>query len=149
MALLAVPTISAAWEMSPAHFPPEIQPPDENGLVGHLKPFGHQRPPEGPVIEYDTVLHPRDFWDKHVSKKLPCVFRGAVKESGAYKLWTDEYLSENYGDNLVLYEKRSEDRQKSAKQMPLKDFIKEYKSEESNIYAVTLTPEDMRKDVQV
>ena len=139
----------AAWEQSPVLFPPEVEPPDENGFVGHLKPFGHQRPPEGPVTEYDTVLHPREFWEKHVSKKLPLVFRGAIKESAAYRLWTDEYLAENYGDNLVLYEKRHEDRTQSAKKMPLRDFIRAYKNEEKNIYAVTLIPEDMRKDVQV
>ena len=138
-----------AWEQSPVPFPPEVEPPDENGLVGHLKPFGHQRLPEGPVMEYDTVLHPREFWEKHVSKKLPLVFRGAIKESAAYRLWTDEYLAENYGDNLVLYEKRHEDRTQSAKKMPLRDFIRAYKNEEKNIYAVTLIPEDMRKDVQV
>lgn len=146
---LVLPAVSSAWEAFPVQFPPEIESPDNNGLVGHLKPFGHQRAPEGPVPEYDTVLHPREFWEKHVSKKLPLVFRGAIKESAAYKLWTDEYLAENYGDNLVLYEKRSEDRGQSARKMPLRDFIKGYKDRESSIYAVTLIPEDMRKDVQV
>ena len=50
-----------------------------------------------------TVLHPQEFWDKHVSKNLPLVFRGALKESPATRKWTDEYLKEKYGDLLLVF----------------------------------------------
>ena len=61
----------------PVEFPPKFVPSSDPQLpAGHLMPFGYQRPPLGRVKEYLTVLHPQEFWNKHVSQNLPLVFRG-------------------------------------------------------------------------
>ena len=137
-----------AWEALPVPFPPEIDMPDSDGRVGHLKPFGQQRAPENPVQEYTTVMRPPEFWERHVRDRIPAVFRGAVANSPAHRLWTDEYLEKNYGDQYdVLYELRDEDRSKRARRMNMRRFLAEYRQHDRPIYAVTILPEAMRKEL--
>jgi hypothetical protein len=115
--------------------------------TGHLKPFGHQRPPDGPVQEYTTVLHPKEFWDNHVSTNNPAVFRQAIAKSSAISTWVDEYLKDHFGDLDVLIELKKEDRSFSARRTTLGTFIDNYK--EKDVYVVTVLPDPMRKEIQV
>lgn len=140
---------STPTNLEDIEFPPKFQASnDPNIPAGHLKPFGYQRPPNGPVIEYDKPLRPEKFWEQHVSKNLPLVFRGGISESPAISKWTDEYIKEKYGDLDVLIEKKIENRTHGmTSRMLLGDFIDTYK--EDDIYVVTVMPDPMREQVQV
>lgn len=130
-------------------FPPKFKPStDPRQPAGHLKPFGYQRPPNGPVIEYDKPLRPEKFWEDHVSKNVPLVFRGGISESPALTKWTDSYIKEKYGDLDVLIEKKKENRTHGmTSRMLLGDFIDSYRKKD--IYVVTVMPDPMREEVQV
>lgn len=108
--------------------------------------FGLQRPPNGPVVEYNSVLKPQEFWDKHVSMLKPLVFRQAIANSPARLKWSDQYLKEKYGDLDVLTELKTENRTHGVtSRMLLGDFIDVYGKE--NLYVVTVLPDPMRKDL--
>lgn len=130
-------------------FPPNFLPSsDPNIPAGHLQMFGLQRPPNGPVVEYNTVLKPQEFWEAHVSKDEPLVFRQALANSPALQKWTDEYLKEKYGDLDVLTELKTENRTHGVTaRMLLGDFINVY--EKKNLYVVTVLPDPMRQDLPV
>jgi len=140
---------SAPTNFEGIEFPPKFQvSSDPDKLAGHLRPFGYQRPPNGPIIEYDKPLRPEKFWEKHVSKNLPLVFRGGISESPAISKWTDKYIKEKYGDLDVLIEKKRENRTHGmTSRLLLGDFIDTYK--EDDIYVVTVMPDPMREEVQV
>lgn len=133
---------------SPIHFPPLISVSEDKTFpTGHLQPLGHQRPPDGPVKEYFEVLRADLFWEEHVSKGVPLVFRQGIGESPALSTWTDDYLRENYGDLDVLIELKEENRSHSARRMTIMEFLSRYKEED--IYIVTVLPDPMRRDIQV
>ena len=130
-------------------FPPRFIPSADPMIpAGHLKMFGLQRPPIGPVVEYNKVLKPQQFWDKHVSQNRPLVFRQAIADSTALKKWTDEYLKEKYGDLDVLTELKTENRTHGiTSRMLFGDFIDVYTKK--NLYVVTVLPDPMRRDLPV
>lgn len=148
-------TISAHWfGWSIANIPPPIRfpPPisvseNQNFPTGHLQPLGRQRAPDGPVKEYFAVIRGDTFWEDHVSKGIPLVFRQGIGESPALLTWTDDYLRENYGDLDVLIELKEENRSHSARRMTIMEFLSRYKEED--IYIVTVLPDPMRRDIQV
>lgn len=74
---------------------------------GHLEPLGSHRAPDA-IEERHDIPTPLEFWSNYVKISKPVVFRGAAKHSKAYKLWTDEYLKENYGDLEVRLESKGE-----------------------------------------
>ncbi|KAK3749278.1 hypothetical protein QZH41_016044 [Actinostola sp. cb2023] len=129
-------------------FPPRFVPSNDPAVpAGHLKPFGYQRPPDGPVLEYNTVLHPVEFWNQHVSQNKPAVFRQAIAKSSAILKWNDDYLKEHYGDLDVLIELKKENRSFAARRTTLQTFINNYN--DRDIYVVTVLPDPMRKEIQV
>ncbi|KAI8507973.1 hypothetical protein Bbelb_142130 [Branchiostoma belcheri] len=102
---------------------------------GHLQPIGNQVPPVGAVEVLQDVPHPRDFYHKYVKPGKPVVFKDAAKEMAAFKLWTDEYLSKNYGDMTVFVEEgKKENRSWPSYDVPFREFLSTYKS--SDIYLV-------------
>lgn len=125
--------------------PPLVTVPGEP--LGHLKPYGQQSAPQGPVKEYNEILTAEGFWQSHVKPHIPLVYRQAISKSPAIKSWTDEYLTEKYGDLDVLVELKKENRTKSSGRMQLQDFLKLYKSEE--LYVVSMLPSEMMVDIQV
>lgn len=128
------------------HFPPPlVEVP--GSPIGHLKPYGSQSAPQGPVKEYNEPLTAEEFWQKHVKPHVPLVYRQAISKSPALKSWTDEYLSEKYGDLDVLVELKKENRTKSSGRMRLQDFLKLYMNEE--LYVVSMLPSEMMVDIQV
>lgn len=130
-------------------FPPVFVPSSDPTVpAGHLQMFGLQRRPNGPVMEYNTVLKPQQFWETHVSQNRPLVFRQALVDSPALKKWTDEYLKEKYGDLDVLTELKTENRTHGmTSRMLLGDFIDVYA--DKNLYVVTVLPDPMRQDLPV
>ncbi|XP_020631250.1 uncharacterized protein LOC110068214 [Orbicella faveolata] len=138
---------SALNRLEDVVFPPEfLLSSDPDIPAGHLQMFGLQRPPKAPVVQYNTVLKPQEFWEKHVSKYEPLVFRGALANSPALQKWTDEYLKEKYGDLDVLTELKTENRTHGiTARMLLGDFIDVYKKK--NLYVVTVLPDPMRQDL--
>ena len=137
---------SAENSHSPIQFPPSISE-DQNFPTGHLQPLGHQRAPEGPVKEYFEVIRADLFWEEHVSKRVPLVFRQGIGESPAISTWTDDYLTEKYGDLDVLIELKEENRSHSTRRMTIMEFLGRYKEED--IYIVTVLPDTMRREIQV
>ncbi|KAK3745071.1 hypothetical protein QZH41_014551 [Actinostola sp. cb2023] len=141
-------TSHGGLDLQNIEFPPKFQPSsDPNVRAGHLKPFGYQRPPNGPIIEYEEPLRPEKFWESHVSQNQPLVFRGGISESPALSKWTDSYIKEKYGDLDVLIEKKKENRTHGmTSRLLLGDFIDIYQKED--IYVVTVMPDPMREEVQ-
>eukprot|EP00112_Aurelia_sp_Birch-Aquarium-sp1_P001864 Seg1202.12 transcript_id=Seg1202.12/GoldUCD/mRNA.D3Y31 product="Lysine-specific demethylase 8" protein_id=Seg1202.12/GoldUCD/D3Y31 len=147
IALFLILIIDVTRSSSPSDvvFPqPVLEVPGE--LLGHLKQYGLQRPPEGPVVEFQQPLTADKFWENFVKPHKPLVYRQAINKSPALKLWTDEYLTENYGDLDVLVELKKENRTSSSGRMRLRDFLKIYKHEE--VYVVSMLPSEMMKEIQ-
>ena len=129
-------------------FPPKlILSGDQEFGTGHLQPLGYQCAPDGPVKEYNVSLRPEVFWQEHVKSSVPMVLRQGIGKSPALSTWTDDYLRETYGDLDLLIELKEEDRSQSTRRMNMADFLARYKDDD--IYAVTVLPDPMRKEVQV
>ena len=129
-------------------FPPRVPEPKDDMPSGHLGPFGSQKAPDGPLIEYDKPLPAPEYWERHVKHHLPLVFRQAIKGSPALERWkSDDYLRETYGDLDILVELKKENRSVSSGRMRLEDFLKIYKEEE--VYVVSMLPTEMMKDIKV
>ncbi|XP_002734322.1 tRNA wybutosine-synthesizing protein 5-like [Saccoglossus kowalevskii] len=127
-------------------FPPVVV--DSTGAEprGHLRPFGHQREPDAKIVEYERGIHPKDFWENHVSKSRPLVFRGGAIGSLGVKLWSDEYLNRTYGDLDVIIERKVERRPQIKMRMTFSKFLENY--EERSWYVVSLLPDEMRHEVE-
>ncbi|XP_068724814.1 uncharacterized protein [Montipora capricornis] len=135
--------VSAEEIIFPPRFVPSSNP---NFPSGHLKMFGLQRPPIGPVTEYRKVLRPQEFWKSHVSQNRPLVFRQAIGDSPAIKKWTDDYLKQTFGDLDVLTELKTENRTHGVtSRMLFGDFIDIYTKKD--LYVVTVLPDPMRQDL--
>ena len=74
---------------------------------GHLKPLGSHCLPDA-IEERIDIPDPHEFWNEYVKVSRPVVFRGAAKQSKAFKLWTDEYLKKNFGKLEVRLERKLE-----------------------------------------
>ena len=59
---------------------------------GHREKLGSHQVPEGNVEELWVMPNASVFYDSYVLKSKPVIFKGAGKESNAFKLWTDSYL---------------------------------------------------------
>ena len=123
--------------------------------VWHMKPFGSHREPESVDESFaDNLISPKDFAEKYVMKRKPIVLRGVAKEWPAFNLWTDEYLSEKYGN----MEMRIEGKREKQSGIPagdvclgrdrLKTFLSEYKSG-ANKYVVSELPTPMWGEVKL
>ena len=75
----------------------------------HMKPLGSHREPEKVDETFaDDLISPEDFARKYVIPRKPIVFRNVVKDWPAFKLWSDEYLTEKYGDMELRLEGKKE-----------------------------------------
>ena len=59
---------------------------------GHQERLGSHQPPEGNIEELWRMPTPSVFYENYVAKSKPVIFKGAAKESDAFKFWTDKYL---------------------------------------------------------
>nr|CAB3261491.1 uncharacterized protein LOC100177002 [Phallusia mammillata] len=125
--------------------------------VGHLKPLGAQRPPSIDIDEFtiDTAPHPAQFYEEYVKPSKAAIFRGVMLDTKAYKLWTDEYIKENYGNLEVRLEGKKEKihmtpiGEKYLGRDTLGHFIDHYHDNESKSYIVSELPVPMHGDVGV
>ncbi|CAH1797094.1 unnamed protein product [Owenia fusiformis] len=109
--------------------------------IGHLKPLGSHMPPESSVDELQVLPTSEIFHKEYVKPGKPLIFKGAAKLMPAFKLWTDDYLSSQFGDWDVEVEMgKKENRSGSARHLPFKSFLDVYKN--SDIYLV----EDINDD---
>ena len=95
---------------------------------------------------------PQEFWDKYVSIRRPVIFRGPGKLFPAHKLWTDEYLTNNFGKLEVKLEHKTEKGKtpvgsKGVGRDTIEDFLATYKDKSK--YIVSQMPDPMAKHVLV
>ena len=121
---------------------------------GHGKQLGTHRDSEGhvDVIDSSKLPSPQQFWDQYASIRKPVVFRGAAKQFPAFHLWTDKYLSENYGDLEVKLEaKREKDHvpvgDRGLGRDTIKSFLESYQRKDS--YTVSQLPDPLSREVRV
>jgi len=79
---------------------------------GHMKPLGH---PDfldswaGAVDVFTEPPSPETFWKKYHQTRRPFIVKGGALGSSAMN-WTDQYIMDNFGDEVTKVEWRNEDR---------------------------------------
>lgn len=110
--------------------------------------FGAGNPPSLhiPIVDQDQSISTRRFFENYVMKAEPVLFKGAVKHSPAFHLWTDDYflnLDNIPADHTVLIENRKkENRTNPPTDMHFKEFIRVYNHTDQ--YMVDAVPEFIR-----
>ncbi|EDV26371.1 uncharacterized protein TRIADDRAFT_54286 [Trichoplax adhaerens] len=116
-------------------------------IKGHMKPLGSHREPLA-VEELTSIPNPKTFYDLYTKPGKPVILRNAAKAIPAFSLWTDEYLSEKFGNVQVLVEEgKKENRSKGNFMTSLKEFVNSYKTED--LYVVHTVPKEMREDIRM
>jgi len=111
---------------------------------GHLDRLGTHQPPVGELKTVTEWPDAQSFYKEHMQASVPLVVRGGAKMQPAFELWTDEYLTENYGEELVEVEEgKKEDRDKGLWTWNLETFLKKYKGD---MYSVSAVPKAMRHE---
>ncbi|PIK59175.1 hypothetical protein BSL78_03921 [Apostichopus japonicus] len=121
-------------------------------IVGHREELGKHRPPEGHINIFDELPNSHVFWDDYASKRKPALFRGVAKQFPAFRLWTDEYMLENYGDFKVKIEGKTEkdhypEGELGLAQDTLRHFLSTYQTR--NAYIVSQLPDPLASDILV
>ncbi|CAB4003102.1 Lysine-specific demethylase 8 [Paramuricea clavata] len=120
--------------------------------LGHGEELGRHRPSVGHVEELHEIPTPSIFWENYASAGTPVVFKGAAKRFPAFKLWTDEFLTENFGNLEVKLESKKEKDETPIGERGLgRDTIKSYLSDyhAKDSYVVSQLPDPMARDVDV
>nr|XP_002131407.1 uncharacterized protein LOC100187235 [Ciona intestinalis] len=125
--------------------------------VGHLKPLGEQTLPTVPIDEFtvDNAPNPYDFYENYVKPSKAAIFRGAMLDTSGFKLWTDEYIKENYGTMEVRVEGKKEKNsmipvgEKYLGRDTISHFVDNYHLPNTSMYMVSELPEVMFKEVGV
>ncbi|XP_076807053.1 uncharacterized protein LOC143450411 [Clavelina lepadiformis] len=124
---------------------------------GHLQPLGNQRLPSVPIDEFtlDTAPIPQQFYEEYVKPSRAAIFRNVLKDAKGFKVWSDEYIRENYGEMEVRLEGKKEKGggipigEKYLGRDTLRHFIDNYRSPNSTTYIVSELPEPMFKEAGV
>nr|XP_009858838.1 uncharacterized protein LOC100182837 [Ciona intestinalis] len=115
-------------------------------MPGHMKPFGSAGPYfDIPVVnEYPST---RDFFNKYVIGSTPLVIKGAVKETIAYRNWTDEYFIQHpKSKELVFAEARKKEvRTEGGFTISFRKYVKHYTKKA--MYMVNGVPKFLKPDV--
>lgn len=119
-------------------------------LSGHLKPFGsHTTPADVEVIT--EFPEPKDFYEKYQKGGgKPVHFKSILKnvDFKPFKRWTDDYMKEKFGEEMVQVEKfKKERRDAGIKTMSLSKFLGVYK--DKDMYMVQDLLDDMRDDMSI
>ena len=121
---------------------------------GHGQQLGKHRESEGhvDVIDSSELPSPQQFWDHHASIRKPVVFRGAAKHFPAFQLWTDEYLTENYGNLEVKLEAKREKEEvpvgaRGLGRDTIRSFLETYQKKDT--YTVSQLPDPLSREVKV
>ncbi|KAK7494822.1 hypothetical protein BaRGS_00013949 [Batillaria attramentaria] len=118
---------------------------------GHLKAFGES----GTRLEVDVsdkFPPPEEFFRKYVQQSRPLKLQGAVRDTRACRLWTDDYLlslelPEGEGAHVFLETRKKENRTQETLSMHFHEFLKVYNGTE--YYMVDEVPEYLRSDVML
>lgn len=120
----------------------------------HMKPLGSHREPDKVDESFvEDLISPQKFAE-YVLQRKPIVLRGVAKEWPAFKLWTDEYLAEKYGDMELRIEGKKEKHSGIPKgdvclgRDRLRTFLSEYKKG-ANKYVVSELPTPMWGEVKL
>lgn len=121
----------------------------------HMKPLGsHVKADAVDEVYPENMISPEDFANKYVTPRKPIVFRNVVKNWPAYKTWTDEYLTEQYGDLELRLEAKKEKQGQIPKgdiclgRDTMKKFLQDYK-QGADKYVVSELPTPMWHEVNV
>ena len=121
---------------------------------GHGQQLGKHRESEGhvDVIDSSELPSPQQFWDHHASIRKPVVFRGAAKHFPAFQLWTDEYLTENYGNLEVKLEAKREKEEvpvgaRGLGRDTIRSCLETYQKKDT--YTVSQLPDLLSREVKV
>eukprot|EP00794_Sanderia_malayensis_P009959 gene9959-10979_t len=120
---------------------------DEMFKRGHMKPFGSHKPPDYYADELPFMISPDDFYMNYVVPHKPVVLKGAAKNWPAYKLWTDSYLKEKYGNETVHMETKDDDKYNIPPAENLGAFLDKYREENSTLYLVDEVLPKMREEI--
>ena len=121
---------------------------------GHGQQLGKHGGSEGHVdfIDSSGLTSPQQFWDQYASIRKPVVFRGAAKHFPAFQLWTDEYLTENYGNLEVKLEAKHEKEEvpvgaRGLGRDTIRSFLETYQKKDT--YTVSQLPDPLSLEVKV
>ena len=121
---------------------------------GHGQQLGKHRESEGhvDVIDSSELPSPQQFWNQYASIRKPVVFRGAAKHFPAFQLWTDEYLTENYGNLEVKLEAKREKEEvpvgaRGLGRDTIRSFLETYQKKDT--YTVSQLPDPLSREVKV
>ena len=120
--------------------------------LGHGQELGKHRPSDGHVEELHEIPAPPLFWEKYASTGTPVVFKGAAKSFPAFKLWTDEFLMENFGNLEVKLEAKKEKNktpigERGLGRDTINSYLSDYQTKDS--YVVSQLPDPMAQHVKV
>eukprot|EP00795_Rhopilema_esculentum_P013699 gene13699-4609_t len=129
--------------------------PNTSTLKGNHRRLGEQREPSVHIdeIDADSVPQPEDFYNRYVKENRPLVFRGAARKSRAFKLWTEDFLIDSYGNLTVRLEAKFENNRilpEGAVSLGLDllgNFLRNYQMQDS--YIISQIPVPMEKDVMI
>lgn len=129
---------------------------------GHMQPLGGwprgsihdggtaHRPAKGGVRTYaDAAQFPpsaAEFWRAHVDLLQPALLKRMATRTPAYSRWTDAYLREHFGENMVKVEYRRENRLSDYCGMEKRgEVVKCPQWKESDLWKVGLDQAQYRK----
>jgi len=110
--------------------------------------FGAANPPSihVAIVRNERSLSTKKFFTTFVSEQIPVLFKAAILNSPAYRLWTDEYFMKLSGipdNHTVLAEsKKKENRTYPTVRMPFKKFVSVYNTTDQ--YMVESVPPFLR-----
>lgn len=122
-------------------FPPILQY-HESMALGHLRPLGWQRRSESPVLEDSLSIEPARFYYLFVQGNRSVVIRGIVPALDV--LWTDSYLSKQYGHLNITALKRKQRLVDTYVFMPFQTFLERYRHDD--LYMNTILPDEMKHE---
>jgi len=124
-------------------FPPKLRMSNIQGMpMGHLRPLGWQRAPEGKVIETSLIPDPKTFWSESVKPKKPLVMRGGFNTSSeCFTKWDDKFLKSNYGSINIEVTTKKPGKIVEPKIMTFKRFLLRYNLEDW--YLVSPIPDEI------
>ncbi|XP_022079251.1 uncharacterized protein LOC110973080 isoform X2 [Acanthaster planci] len=116
-------------------------------------PLGSHREPTDFLDELYEVPGPEEFNRRYVSQYRPVVFRQAARQSKAYHLWTEEYLTQKYGNLTVRLEARHEENSRIPAGVgglgrdTIAHFLQHYQSLDG--YIISTVPSPMEPDIAI
>jgi len=116
-------------------------------LPGHLMPLGSHQAADT-IAFVDGFPQPEQFFDMFDKNSKAVVFRGACKDFTATRMWSDEFLRNEYGQLQVSVDKvKEENRYLPSMKMKIKDFLEAYHN--ASWYMIDTLPKEMWHDLDI